>query len=46
LRAARGEPTEALPALTGVSAALSTRASVIEARSAHGVPHLPGVARE
>ena len=46
LRAARGEPTEALPGLTGVPAALSTRASVIETRSAHGVPQLPGIAHE
>jgi len=46
LRAARGESTEALPGVTGVPAALSTRASVIEARSAHGVPHLPGIAHE
>jgi len=46
LRAARGEPTEALPGLAGVPAALSTRASVIETRSAHGVPQLPGIAHE
>ena len=45
LRAARGEATEALP-LSAVATALSTRASVIEARSAHGVPHLPGVTLE
>jgi len=46
LRAARGEPTEALPGLAGVPAALSTRASVIETRSPHGVPQLPGIAHE
>ena len=46
LRAARDETTEPLPGLAGVPAALSTRASVIEARSAHGVPHLPGIASE
>jgi HemY protein len=46
LRAARGEPTDALPGLAGVPAALSTRASVIETRSPHGVPQLPGIAHE
>jgi len=46
LRAARGQTTEAFPALAGVPTALITRASVIEARSAHGVPHLPGIAQE
>lgn len=45
LHAARGEATDALPAPAG-STLLSTRASVIEARSAHGVPHLPGVTLE
>ena len=38
LRVARGETVEALP---GMRAVLSTRASVIEERSEHGVPRLP-----
>jgi len=43
LLAARGEPTEALPAVASATA-LSTRAVVVEERSEHGVPRLPGVA--
>jgi HemY protein len=42
LLAARGEPTQALPQAPSATA-LSTRAAVIEERSEHGVPRLPGV---
>lgn len=44
LRAARGEPALDLPA-HAVATALSTRAAVVEERSEHGVPRLPGAAR-
>jgi HemY protein len=42
--AARGEATQPLPQATAATA-LSTRAAVVEERSEHGVPRLPGVAR-
>jgi HemY protein len=41
LLAARGEPTQGLPAAPSATA-LSTRAAVVEERSEHGVPRLPG----
>ncbi len=44
LLAARGEPTQPLPQAPAATA-LSTRAAVVEERSEHGVPRLPGVAR-
>jgi HemY protein len=44
LLAARGEPTQALPQAPSATA-LSTRAAVVEERSEHGVPRLPGIAR-
>jgi HemY protein len=44
LLAARGETTQALPQAASATA-LSTRAAVVEERSEHGVPRLPGVAR-
>jgi len=44
LLAARGEQTQGLPAAPSATA-LSTRAAVVEERSEHGVPRLPGVAR-
>lgn len=43
LLAARGEPTRPLPQPTPATA-LSTRAAVLEERSEHGVPRLPGAA--
>jgi HemY protein len=43
LLAARGEPTQPLPQAPSATA-LSTRAAVVEERSEHGVPRLPGVA--
>jgi len=45
LQALRGEPTMALP-LAASATALSTRAAVVEERSEHGVPRLPGAVRE
>jgi len=42
LRAARGESVPLMPLLAGPGS-VSTRASVIETRTAHGVPQLPGV---
>ena len=45
LRAARGEAVPLLPLLAGPGA-VSTRASAIETRTAHGVPQLPNVANE
>jgi HemY protein len=44
LLAARGDPTQPLPQAPAATA-LSTRAAVVEERSEHGVPRLPGVAR-
>jgi HemY protein len=41
LLAARGEPTQALASAPSATA-LSTRAAVVEERSEHGVPRLPG----
>jgi HemY protein len=43
LLAARSEPTQPLPQAPSATA-LSTRAAVVEERSEHGVPRLPGVA--
>ena len=44
LLAARDEPTLGLPAAPSATA-LSTRAAVVEERSEHGVPRLPGIVR-
>lgn len=44
LLAGRGEPTQALPSAPSATA-LSTRAVIVEERSEHGVPRLPGLVR-
>jgi len=45
LLAGRGEATDDLP-VTATATALSTRAAVVEERSEHGVPRLPGLVQK